>query len=151
MTNAYWSTHDREDKECPRAFKFLEELDNLCKAHGISISHEDRQGGFILEPYAPDLSEWMSQASVGDRALFNELNQEPEFHHAQDGRGSRVVMLDGKVITTECIEAHTGIGWVKVTQRDQDGNLILCSDGSIDVRYLTGVVTIEFDQPGEDE
>jgi len=41
---------------------FLDELAGLCRRHGISISHEDCQGGFILHPLDPDDLEWMAAA-----------------------------------------------------------------------------------------
>jgi hypothetical protein len=43
---------------------FLEEVDKLCERFGLSISHEDCQGGFIIEPYYKANIEWLKQASV---------------------------------------------------------------------------------------
>lgn len=41
---------------------FFEALDKLCRAHDISISHEDTQGGFILERYDAKNIEWIKNA-----------------------------------------------------------------------------------------
>ena len=40
-------------KENSKVESFLEELINLYKKYNISISHEDSQGGFILEVDVP--------------------------------------------------------------------------------------------------
>lgn len=42
---------------------FFEALDKLCRAHDISISHEDTQGGFILERYDTKNIEWIKNAT----------------------------------------------------------------------------------------
>ena len=44
---------------------FLKEIEAVCKKHKFSLSHEDTQGGFIVEEYDKQLSEWLQQASVG--------------------------------------------------------------------------------------
>lgn len=44
---------------------FLKELEEVCKKHGFSLSHEDTQGGFIVERYHKDFSEWLQQAAIG--------------------------------------------------------------------------------------
>jgi hypothetical protein len=41
---------------------FLESLEKLCRAHNLSISHEDTQGGFILEKYEQSNMEWIKNA-----------------------------------------------------------------------------------------
>ena len=41
---------------------FLNGLEDLCRAHNISISHEDIQGGFILEKYEQSNMEWIKNA-----------------------------------------------------------------------------------------
>ena len=56
----------REDS--PHASKvdaFLKELEEVCQRHGFSLSHEDVQGGFIVEKYHKTLSEWLQEASIG--------------------------------------------------------------------------------------
>jgi predicted Zn-dependent peptidase len=41
---------------------FLDALEKLCRAHNISISHEDTQGGFVLEKYDKKNIEWVRNA-----------------------------------------------------------------------------------------
>lgn len=43
---------------------FLDELDELCRKYNMSISHEDSQGGFIIEEYNPDNIDWLREAKV---------------------------------------------------------------------------------------
>lgn len=47
-----------------RADAFLLEIIDVCKKHGLSISHEDSQGGFIIEPYSEYDVEWIRQADI---------------------------------------------------------------------------------------
>lgn len=51
--------------EAPKVEAFLKELEEVCKKHGYSLSHEDTQGGFIVEKYHRDFSEWLQQAAIG--------------------------------------------------------------------------------------
>jgi hypothetical protein len=41
---------------------FFDGLEKLCRAHNISISHEDAQGGFVLEKYDQKNMEWIKNA-----------------------------------------------------------------------------------------
>ena len=43
---------------------FYNDLINLYKKYGISISHEDGHGGFILEEYDEFNIQWIKDASV---------------------------------------------------------------------------------------
>ena len=43
---------------------FLKEITDVCKKYGISISHEDSQGTFILEDYNEYDIDWLKEASV---------------------------------------------------------------------------------------
>ena len=43
---------------------FLTEIDAVCQKYGVSISHEDRHGGFILEPYDAVTADWLSGATL---------------------------------------------------------------------------------------
>lgn len=51
--------------QAPRVDAFLKELEAVCKKHGFSLGHEDTQGGFIVEKYDKNLSEWLQQAATG--------------------------------------------------------------------------------------
>jgi hypothetical protein len=41
---------------------FLADIDAVCRKHGLSISHEDSQGGFQIEEYAESLRDWLNDA-----------------------------------------------------------------------------------------
>ena len=60
-----YSLHERQMR--PATDKFLQEILNVCRAHGLSISHEDAYGAFIVLPYAPVYSEWLWDAHVEDK------------------------------------------------------------------------------------
>jgi hypothetical protein len=51
-------TADRTEKV--RAF--LEEIEAVCRKHGLSIGHEDHQGAFIVEPLEERNLVWLSNA-----------------------------------------------------------------------------------------
>ena len=43
--------------------KFLEDIDAVCKKHGLSISHQDTHGSFLIEKYDEYNIEWLFNAS----------------------------------------------------------------------------------------
>ncbi len=46
--------------EFPKVDAFLIEIDEVCKRHGLSISHEDAHGSFLVAPYdAEHLVPWL--------------------------------------------------------------------------------------------
>ena len=42
--------------------EFKEEVCDLCRKYGVCISHEDCQGGFIIESYSKQKEEWFMDA-----------------------------------------------------------------------------------------
>jgi hypothetical protein len=42
--------------------RFLAELETVYERHGMSLSHEDTEGGFIVEPYSEANVAWLRQA-----------------------------------------------------------------------------------------
>lgn len=50
-----------------KANEFIEEIEAVCRKFGISISHEDSQGGFKLVPFDDDYMEWFKDASVNGK------------------------------------------------------------------------------------
>lgn len=48
---------------------FLDEIESVCRKHGISISHEDGQGAFILEKFNERDMEWLKEALYSDLDL----------------------------------------------------------------------------------
>ena len=45
--------------------KFVREIELVCKKHGLSISHQDGHGAFIIEDFYPDNISWLKNASRG--------------------------------------------------------------------------------------
>lgn len=62
MTRIRWNTVRGERTESERVDAFIEEILDVCKRHDLSISHEDSQGAFIVEPYRCDLALWLRDA-----------------------------------------------------------------------------------------
>jgi hypothetical protein len=47
-----------------RAKLFIEDVKKACKKHGLSISHEDGWGAFIIETYLESNIEWLEGAKI---------------------------------------------------------------------------------------
>ena len=47
----------------PQAIAFLQELVLVCRKHNLSLSHEDGHGGFLVENYNEDYTEWLCAAA----------------------------------------------------------------------------------------
>ena len=45
---------------------FLNEIVDVCKKHGLSISHEDGHGAFMVVPLSPHCVEWIKQSLIGE-------------------------------------------------------------------------------------
>lgn len=58
-----WNATISADVETPAIDAFLAEIIGVCKKHGLSISHEDTHGGFIVAPFSDGLTEWLMAAS----------------------------------------------------------------------------------------
>ncbi len=48
--------------QSPEVKRFIEEIIEVCKKHGYSISHEDSQGAFEIKPYNEQDVEWFKDA-----------------------------------------------------------------------------------------
>ena len=48
-----------------RIKNFMREYEELCIRHGMSLSHEDCQGAFIIDEYDEDNVEWVKSAQNG--------------------------------------------------------------------------------------
>lgn len=61
-----WDKAQSKEVERPDIDAFLEEVSAVCKRHRFSISHEDDQGGFLVEKYDESNIEWLLDASAND-------------------------------------------------------------------------------------
>jgi hypothetical protein len=51
--------------EHPKTAEFMRELEALCRKHGVSISHEDLQGGFEIHvPLSEEDIAWVNEADA---------------------------------------------------------------------------------------
>lgn len=48
-----------------RIKNFMKEYEELCVKHGLSLSHEDCEGGFIIDEYNQENIEWVKAAMNG--------------------------------------------------------------------------------------
>lgn len=58
-----WSGKKQERIEVPAIDSFIEEVLEVCKKHGFSISHEDCHGGFVINKYSVQNADWLMAAS----------------------------------------------------------------------------------------
>ena len=58
-----WDLNKREEIEQPKEMKeFINEIIKVMKKHNLSISHEDKYGGFIIEKYNECNIKWFKNA-----------------------------------------------------------------------------------------
>lgn len=59
----YTIEEDYKKVEMPESMvKFLKDVDEVCKKHNLSISHEDGHGAFLIERYNKNNIEWLFNA-----------------------------------------------------------------------------------------
>lgn len=52
--------------EDERVEEFLQAIIEVCRKYGLSLSHEDAHGGFIVENYRKENIEWLLAAAIGE-------------------------------------------------------------------------------------
>jgi len=58
-----WNVINRQDMENEKVDAFLLEVIEVCKKHGLSISHEDNHGSFEVGLFDQANIEWLMDAS----------------------------------------------------------------------------------------
>lgn len=58
-----WDTINHRDIENEKVDAFLLEVIEVCKKHGLTISHEDNHGAFEVAPFDPANIEWLMNAA----------------------------------------------------------------------------------------
>lgn len=61
-----YDTKAKEYSDNAKIDAFIDEITAVCKKHGLSISHEDHHGSFVIESYDDDNIQWLDNASVGE-------------------------------------------------------------------------------------
>lgn len=60
-----WDCSKNEYVETSKKLKcFFKDIENVCKKHGYSISHEDGHGAFEIEKYSDDNIDWLKNANL---------------------------------------------------------------------------------------
>jgi hypothetical protein len=57
-----WNTTQHAEVESAKVDAFLADVLEVCKKHGLSISHEDGHGAFEIVAYNDYYVEWLSNA-----------------------------------------------------------------------------------------
>jgi hypothetical protein len=60
-----WDVETGKKMENEQVDKFLHEIASVCKKYGLSISHEDTHGAFVIEAYDESNIEWLMSALIG--------------------------------------------------------------------------------------
>lgn len=59
-----WDVFVGDEVEMPVEMQdFLADIEAVCRKHGLSLAHEDVQGGFIVETLKEDNLNWVSGAA----------------------------------------------------------------------------------------
>jgi hypothetical protein len=60
-----WDAALSDNREIPEADAFIADLVEVCRKHGLTLSHEDGHGGFEIINTQPDAGdiEWLEAAS----------------------------------------------------------------------------------------
>jgi hypothetical protein len=61
----YDTRTDRVVAESKKIDEFLEEIKNVSKKHGLSLSHQDAHGAFLIEDYDERYTSWLAEAHIG--------------------------------------------------------------------------------------
>ena len=64
MEKRWNNTTGKEEESLPQIEAFLNDIEEVCKKHGLSISHEDCHGGFEIENFNIANIDWIRRASM---------------------------------------------------------------------------------------
>ena len=60
----HWDCMTNQRIVSPRIDSFLKEIEEVCKKHNLSISHEDGHGNFIVEAYDIENIKWLNDCYI---------------------------------------------------------------------------------------
>lgn len=65
MENKTWSPQLGNYVKTPVGLEdFFNEIEEVCKKHNFSISHEDVHGAFLINKFTPENIEWLKDAHL---------------------------------------------------------------------------------------
>ena len=59
-----WNEKINKRIESKEADEFLNDIIEVCKKHGLSLSHEDVGGGFLIDDYNETDTKWVKAAAI---------------------------------------------------------------------------------------
>ncbi len=66
-----WNLTHNDERRNKRVDAFLKAVSEVCKQHGLSISHEDRHGAFVIREMDADNLKWLNAAYDGTATTQN--------------------------------------------------------------------------------
>ena len=111
--------------------KFIEEYTALCKKNGLTISHEDSQGSFIIEDFDEYDIEWMQNA-------MNNISEEEIIEEAKPDKGFRYMNFVNENELCEFLNSHESDG-IKVLQILKKESIPVYDRTSITLIYNKGL------------
>ncbi len=61
-----WCSRLKQDIESEKVDAFLKEILEIYEKHGLSISHEDGHGAFIIDQDSVNNRDWIMEAMIGE-------------------------------------------------------------------------------------
>lgn len=71
-----WSRKEGHRIEHPQVEAFLADLTKVCRKHGLTLSHEDTQGAFVVEGSDEANILWLNSASIGKSVPHDTLSDQ---------------------------------------------------------------------------
>ena len=60
----HWDCDTSQFVTSSKVDEFLKEIEEVCKKHNLSISHEDGHGNFIVEAYDIENIKWLNDCYI---------------------------------------------------------------------------------------
>ena len=74
-----------------RVKSFIDEIISVCKKHGLSISHEDDHGSFIITKFNASYAKWLENASEEEeeKEVFDPDSFKSWLNKREESQGER--------------------------------------------------------------
>ena len=64
INKTHWDCISSQFIVSPKVDLFLKEIEEVCKKHNLSISHEDSHGNFVIESYDQENIKWLNDSCI---------------------------------------------------------------------------------------